>query len=107
MNTLTELLPVTFPSIISSFLVHSGGFASECVGERCAESYKGYGSNLFSQPNQATKNISQIPHHDNKQAYHCQGDKEARPSTSHPSRGDYGEYYFEWEIEQMHDVVSH
>ena len=33
-------------SIISSFLVHSGGFAGECVGERRTKSYKGYGSNL-------------------------------------------------------------
>ena len=33
-------------SIVSSLLIHSGGFAGKCVGRRGTQGYKGDGSNL-------------------------------------------------------------
>jgi hypothetical protein len=98
-------------SIISSLLVHNSSFAGECVWKRGTQSNKGNGSNLnmwtsyyfliqlrsksshlVSQANKTSEYSGQIPHHNDKQSYHCKRDKEAGPSTTHPSRGYDGEY---------------
>jgi hypothetical protein len=111
MNTLTELLPVTFPIALSAVFSFTAAALLANVSGRevpratkvMAVTYEGLTlnssiivrtkeSHLTSQINKTPKYSGQIPHHYDQQSYHCERDKETRPSASHTSRRDDGEY---------------